>query len=122
MHKKCFFQIGSIKKPVKFFKNGLKKIVFITKCDEKNCLKCITLWKKLSATPKNGNPPPPLDKKIMVHPLCSKSWGESSSVYTKLEPSRSTIYEILNINVSHRNLASMLFESNVEIKRKFDFP
>ena len=48
--------------PVTFFKNGRKKIVFITKCDEKNCLKRITLWKKLSATPKNGNPPPPIKK------------------------------------------------------------
>ena len=34
-------------KPVTFFKNGHKKIVFITKCDEKNCLKRITLWKKI---------------------------------------------------------------------------
>ena len=46
------------KKPVTFFKNGCKKIVSITKCNEKNCLKCITLHKKLSASPKNGNPPP----------------------------------------------------------------
>ena len=30
-----FFQIRSIKKPVTFFKNGCKKIVFITKCNEK---------------------------------------------------------------------------------------
>ena len=52
------FQIRSIKKPVTFFKNGCKKIVSITKCNEKNCLKRITLQKKLSASPKNGNPPP----------------------------------------------------------------
>ena len=38
-----FFQIRSIKKPVMVFKNGCKKIVFITKCNEKNCLKRITL-------------------------------------------------------------------------------
>ena len=44
MHKKCFFfQIRSIKKPVMFFKNGRKKIVFTTKCNEKNCLKRIIL-------------------------------------------------------------------------------
>ena len=44
MHKKCFFfQIRSMKKPLTFFKNGCKKIVFITKCNEKNCLKHITL-------------------------------------------------------------------------------
>ena len=55
-----FFQIRSIKKPVTFFKNGCKKIASITKCNEKNCLKRITLQKKLSASPKNGNPP---DKK-----------------------------------------------------------
>ena len=30
-----FFQIRSIKKPVMFFKNGRKKIVFIAKCNEK---------------------------------------------------------------------------------------
>ena len=52
-----FFQIRSIKKPVTFFENGCKKIVSITKCYEKNCLKRITLQKKLSASPKNGNPP-----------------------------------------------------------------
>ena len=58
MHaQEVLFQIRSIKKPVMFFKNGCKKIVFITKCDEENCLKCIALWKKLSASPKNGNPP-----------------------------------------------------------------
>ena len=61
-----FFQIRSIKKPVTFFKICCKKIVSITKCNEKNCLKCITLQKKLSASPKNGKPP---DKKIMVRPL-----------------------------------------------------
>ena len=58
-----FFQIRSVKKPVTFFKNGCKIIVSITKCNEKNCLKCITLQKKLSASPKNGNPPPPPNKK-----------------------------------------------------------
>ena len=54
-----FFQIRSIKKPVTFLKNGCKKIVSITKCNEKNCLKRITLQKKLSASLKNGYPPPP---------------------------------------------------------------
>ena len=48
----------------RFFKKGLKKIVFITKCNEKNCLEPITLSEKVSASPKNGNPP----IKIMVHP------------------------------------------------------
>ena len=42
-----FFQIRSIKKPVTFIKNGCKKIVFITKRNEKNCLKRITLQKKI---------------------------------------------------------------------------
>ena len=69
MHaQEVFFQIRSIKKPVMFFKNGCKKIVLITKCNLKNCLKCITLQKKLSSSPKNGNPPPPPppNKNIMV--------------------------------------------------------
>ena len=39
-----------------FLKMIIKIIVFITKCNEKNCLKYITLEKKLSASPKNGNP------------------------------------------------------------------
>ena len=39
------FQIRSIKKPVTFFKNSCKKIVSIPKCNEKNCLKRITLEK-----------------------------------------------------------------------------
>ena len=44
MHaQEVFFQITSIKRLVTFFQNGCKKIVFITKCNEKNCLKCITL-------------------------------------------------------------------------------
>ena len=60
-----FFQIRSIKRPVTFFKNGCKKIVFITKCNEKIVWNALLL-KKLSASPKNGNPP---DKKIMVCPL-----------------------------------------------------
>ena len=61
-----FFSNKIYKKPVTFFKNGCKKIVSITKCYEKNCFKHITLQKKLSGSPKNGNPP---DKKIMVRPL-----------------------------------------------------
>ena len=53
-----FFQITSIKKPVTFFKNGCKKIVFITKCNEKNCLKHITLKKKFCLqVPKMVTPP-----------------------------------------------------------------
>ena len=60
MHRKCFFFPNKIyKKACNFFQNGCKKIVFITKCNEKNCLKRITLYKKLSASPKNGTPPPP---------------------------------------------------------------
>ena len=48
MHaQEVFFQIRSIEKPVTFFKNGHKKLFslqnFITKCNEKNCLKCIAL-------------------------------------------------------------------------------
>ena len=58
IHKKCLFQIRSIIKPVTFFENGRKRIVFITKCNEKNSLTQIILWKKLFASPKN-NPPPP---------------------------------------------------------------
>ena len=53
------FQIRPIKKTVTFLKNGCKKIVSITICNEKKCLKRITLQKILSASPKNGNPPPP---------------------------------------------------------------
>ena len=41
------FLIRSIKKLVEFLKNGCKKLVFITKCNEKNYLKRITLWKKI---------------------------------------------------------------------------
>ena len=44
------------KKPVTFFKNGHKKIVFITKCDEKIVSNALLFGKKLSASPKNGNP------------------------------------------------------------------
>ena len=48
MHtQEVFFQIRSMKKPVTFFKNGCKKTVFITKCNGKNCLKHITLLKKI---------------------------------------------------------------------------
>ena len=50
------FQIRSIKKPVTFFKNGCKKIVFITKCNEKNCLKHITLQKNCLQVPKMVTP------------------------------------------------------------------
>ena len=57
-----FFQIRSIKKPATFFKNGCKKIVYITKCNEKNCLETYYSSKKLSASPKNGNPLPPLPR------------------------------------------------------------
>ena len=57
-----FFQIRSIKKPVTFFKNGCKKIVYITKCNEKNCLKRITLQKNCLQVPKMVIPPPPIKK------------------------------------------------------------
>ena len=44
MHaEEVLFQIRSIKKPVMFFKHDYNKIVFITKCNEKNCLKRTTL-------------------------------------------------------------------------------
>ena len=49
-----------------FFENDRKKIVFITKCNEKNCLKCITLKKNCLQVPTMVTPPP--DKKIMVRP------------------------------------------------------
>ena len=52
-----FFSNKIYKMPVTSLKNGCKKIVSITKCNEKNCLKHVTLQKKLSASPKNGNPP-----------------------------------------------------------------
>ena len=45
-----------------FFKNDPKKIVFITKCNEKNCLKRITL-KKIVCKSQKWYPLPPLDKK-----------------------------------------------------------
>ena len=52
MHvQEVLFQIRSIKKPVTFFKMVVKK------CNEKISLKSIILQKKLSASPKNGNPP-----------------------------------------------------------------
>ena len=60
-----FFQKRSIKKPVTFFKNGRKKVVSITKCNEKNCLKRIILQKNSLQVPKMVTP----GKKIMVHPL-----------------------------------------------------
>ena len=56
-HKGFFFSNETYKKACNVFKNGHKKIVFITKFNEKTCLKHITLWKKLSASPKNGNLP-----------------------------------------------------------------
>ena len=66
MHaQEVLFSNKTYKKPVMFFKNDRKKIAFITKCNEKNCLKRITLEKKLSASHKNGNPL----IKIMVRPL-----------------------------------------------------
>ena len=51
-----FFSNKIYKKPVTFFKNGCKKIVFITKCNEKNCLKCITLKKNCLQVPKVVTP------------------------------------------------------------------
>ena len=56
------FQIRSIKKPVIFLKNGCKKIVSVTKCNEKNCLKCITLNKNCLQVPKMVTPPSPIKK------------------------------------------------------------
>ena len=41
------FQIRSMKKAVTFLKMVIKKIVFITKCNEKNCFKRVTLQKKI---------------------------------------------------------------------------
>ena len=40
-----FFSSKIYKKACNILKNGCKKIVFITKCNEKNCLKRITLKK-----------------------------------------------------------------------------
>ena len=57
MHAQEVFISNKIyKKACNGFQNGRKKIDFITKSHEKNCLKCIILGKKLSASPKNGNP------------------------------------------------------------------
>ena len=53
-----FFFLNKIYKQVcNIFKMVIKKIPFITKCNKKNCLKHITLQKKLSAGTKHGNPP-----------------------------------------------------------------
>ena len=45
MHAQEVFSFSNkiYKKPVTFLKNGCKKIVFITECNEKDCLKRITL-------------------------------------------------------------------------------
>ena len=57
MHKKCFFFPNKIyKKSCNVLKNGCKKIVFITKCNEKKLFETHYSLKKLSASPKNGNP------------------------------------------------------------------
>ena len=53
------------KKACNILKNDHKKIVFITKCNEKNCLKRITLKKNCLQVPKMVTPPPP-QQKIMV--------------------------------------------------------
>ena len=53
------------KKACNIFKNDRKKIVFITKCNEKNCLKHITLKKNCLQVP---NMVTPLIKKVMVRP------------------------------------------------------
>ena len=47
-----FFSNKIYKKACNIFKNGCKKIVSITKCNEKNCLKCITLQKNCLQVPK----------------------------------------------------------------------
>ena len=60
MHaQEVLFQIRSMKKPVMFFKNDHKKIVFITTCNEKQLFETYHPLKNLSASPNNGNPPPP---------------------------------------------------------------
>ena len=55
-----FFSNEIYKKPVTFFlKMVVKKVVFITKCKEKKLFEThYSLEKKLSASPKNGTPPP----------------------------------------------------------------
>ena len=60
----AFFQIRPTKRPVIFFKNDHKKLFSLQNVMKKIVLN-VLLLKKLSATPKNGNPP---NKKIMVHP------------------------------------------------------
>ena len=81
MHKKCFFfQIRSIEKPVTFFKNGHKKIVFITKCNEKIVWNALFFRKKLSASPKNGNPPPPPIKNNGPSLICIYLCGVKASL------------------------------------------
>ena len=59
MHaQEVLFQIRSIKKPVMLFKNDRKKLFSLQNVMKKNCLKCTTLLKRLSASLKYGNPPP----------------------------------------------------------------
>ena len=55
---KVFISTGNkIHKKSRTFFKTVAKNVFIAKCNEKNCLKRIFL--EMSASPKNGNPPPP---------------------------------------------------------------
>ena len=49
-----------------FFKMDVKKCFHDKMQKEKKCLKTQFFLEKMSANPKNGNPPP--DKKIMVRP------------------------------------------------------
>ena len=59
MHAQELFILNKIyKKPVTFFKMVRKEIVFITKCNEKNCLKRIILWKNCLQVQKMATPPP----------------------------------------------------------------
>ena len=60
MHKKCLFQIRSIKKPITFLKM-VAKIVFITKYNEKLFERHYSS-EKIVCKSQNGNPLPPPDK------------------------------------------------------------
>ena len=92
MHRKCFFSNKIYKKACNI---GCRKIVSITKYNEKNCLKCITLQKKLSASPKNGNPPiknngPSLTKEVTPRDtkLVSKT---TFNVEVEIRPNRTSL-------------------------------
>ena len=63
MHKKCFFQIRSIEKPVTFFKNGHKKLFSLQNAMKNLFEMHYSLEKNCLQVPKMVTPP---NKKLMV--------------------------------------------------------